>query len=33
MGAIVLGEVMHGETDGCELLGAVENRLEELDPG
>ena len=33
MGAAVLGEVMHGETDGRELLGLIENRLTELETG
>jgi hypothetical protein len=27
MGVAVLGEVMHGETDGRELMGAIEKRL------
>jgi dethiobiotin synthetase len=32
MGVHVLGEVMHGETDGRELLGAIEDRLTGLKP-
>ncbi|OAI56890.1 cobyrinic acid a,c-diamide synthase [Verrucomicrobiaceae bacterium SCGC AG-212-N21] len=30
MGVHVLGEVMHGETDGAELLGSVEQRMMSL---
>jgi dethiobiotin synthetase len=30
MGVLVLGEVMHGETDGAELLGAIDQRMAAL---